>query len=81
MRDRRFICWLTQDGVDRVKQDRDRIMQSVKGMREGDPIEVAGRELTRHLLMKRVLYLNQLLHYNGNPATNQGRFTLGGVQK
>lgn len=69
-KDRRWLTWLTPQGVRLLTAERDKILNvKLPAVRQGTSSEVLGRERAIRLLLRRVLQLNQSLHYNGNPAT------------
>ncbi len=68
--DKRYTCWLTQIGVEKLTEERDTILNvRLPKLRAGTLTEVMKTEKQRHHLIRRVLYLNRLLNFNGNPAT------------
>jgi hypothetical protein len=70
MQDRRFKSWLTAEGVRKLREERDSILgKRLPQLRCGDLEDVLSTERERHQLIRRVLYLNQLLNYNSNPLT------------
>ncbi|EJW16919.1 hypothetical protein M5X00_17640 [Paenibacillus alvei] len=61
--DRRYKSWLTPEGAKRIAQERDHILKvALPQLRES-----GANPKERIDLLRRVLYLNQLLNYNGNP--------------
>ncbi|MBU7316026.1 hypothetical protein [Paenibacillus oleatilyticus] len=57
--DRRYTCWLTKEGVERITEERDEILNvTIKN--------IYGDDKKRKVLLGRVLRLNRMLNYNGN---------------
>lgn len=70
-KDRRYLVWLTADGVRAVTAERDTILKvQLPLLRKGTAAEVTTNRPQRKQLMRRVLILNQWLHYNSNKETN-----------
>lgn len=69
MWDRRYICYLTAEGVTCITAERDSILKQrlplVRAMLAAArlPAETRRLESERKNLLRRVLYLNRLLHY------------------
>lgn len=70
--DRRYTCWLTKEGVERITKERDEILNvKMKNIHRDDK--------ERQALLGRVLRLNRMLNYNENhesriikyPSVNQ----------
>lgn len=65
--DRRYRSWLTVKGAEKIAQERDHIMKvKLPQLRES-----GASPKERKDLLRRTLYLNQLLHFNGNPECSR----------
>lgn len=67
---KRFKSWLTAEGVKALTTERNNILNvKLPALRAGTLSEVLASEPDRRNLIMRVIYLNRMLNYNGNPET------------
>ncbi|WP_240661799.1 hypothetical protein [Paenibacillus xylanexedens] len=71
--DKRYICWLTREGVISFQKEKKRIItEKLPWAREllaSEP-EREQYQLILKGLLKRILRINQMLNYNGNTSAN-----------
>ncbi|QLG39384.1 hypothetical protein HW560_15655 [Paenibacillus sp. E222] len=71
-KNRRWLTWLTPKGVRSLTAERDEILNvKLLAVRQGTFYVEEERKREVRSLLKRVLVLNQMLHYNGNKATSK----------
>ncbi|TQR46736.1 hypothetical protein [Paenibacillus popilliae] len=73
--DRRYRSWLTPEGAEKIAKEGDHILKAkLPQLRES-----GSSPKERIDLLRRVLYLNQLLNYNGNPESKYTYEIKGGI--
>ncbi|MGW8956636.1 hypothetical protein [Paenibacillus sp. NPDC055715] len=73
--DRRYICWLSRQGVVALKKEKEQItyeeLPRVRQLIVSEPELERRYQVIKQVFLKRILRINQMLHYNQNVSANE----------